>query len=45
MINMDHLIMHGTLSIALSFLATIVHLPIDEKPLPRLAAVFTYIKL
>jgi len=27
------------LSIALSFLATLVHLPIDEKPLPRLAAV------
>ena len=27
------------LSIALSFLATIVHLPIDEKPLPRLATV------
>ena len=26
------------LSIALSFFATIVHLPIDEKPLPRLAA-------
>ena len=25
------------LSIALSFLATLVHLPIDEKPLPRLA--------
>ncbi len=25
------------LSIALSFLATVVHLPIDEKPLPRLA--------
>jgi len=26
------------LSIALSFFATLVHLPIDEKPLPRLAA-------
>ena len=25
------------LSIALSFFATIIHLPIDEKPLPRLA--------
>ena len=25
------------LSIALSFFATVVHLPIDEKPLPRLA--------
>ena len=24
------------LSIALSFFATVVHLPIDEKPLPRL---------
>ena len=27
------------LSIALSFFATIVHLPIDEKPLPRLATI------
>jgi len=27
------------LSIALSFFATVVHLPIDEKPLPRLATV------
>jgi len=25
------------LSIGLSFFATVVHLPIDEKPLPRLA--------
>ena len=27
------------LSIALSFFATVVHLPIDEKPLPRLATI------